>query len=260
MLFNASATTSITRINKNAYSPTEETTMIIWRLVFFSMIVAALLCFSVIELAAIHPAAATDVNTSAPASGASGQPTPYEMSSNTSSAQTQTTSTIVDLQSQTLTIPLVPFQLIVANQTVSEPTSSSTSATVGASQAGGAASVEPSADTAAGNAANPADAVTTNVTQPRADNGSLVPIPVSAGGGASGLPLMISLSYGTAIVVLGLMRYWSFSFDRGVKSPPDLITEDVVYVQGSAYSRLESAELLYSERAVTETKLSFFKS
>ena len=208
------------------------------------MIVAAVLCFSVVGLAAIHPAAATDVNTSAPASGASGQPTPYEMSSNTPSAQTQTTSTIADLQSQTLTIPLVPSQLIVANQTVSEPMSSSTSATVGASQAGGAASVEPSADTAAGNAANPADVVTTNVTQPTADNGSLAPIPVSAGGGGSGLILVISLSYGTAIVVLALMRYWSFSFDEAAESPPDLINKDVVYVRGSAYSTLESA--LYS--------------
>ncbi|HYC19725.1 MAG TPA: hypothetical protein VEF35_03780 [Candidatus Bathyarchaeia archaeon] len=204
------------------------------------MIVAAVLCFSVVGLAAIHPAAATAVNTSAPASGESGQPTPYEMSSNTPSAQTQPTSTIADLQSQTLTIPLVPSQLIVANQTVSEPTSSSTSATVGASQAGGAASVEPTADTAAGNAANPAEVVTTNVTQPAADNGSLAPIPVSAGGGGSGLILVISLSYGTAIVVLALMRYWSFSFDEAAESPPDLIAEDVVYVRGSAYSTLES--------------------
>ena len=201
-----------------------------------TMIVAALLCFSV--LAVIHPAAASNVNTSAPASGASGQPAPYEISSNTSSARTQTTSTIADPQSQTLTIPLVPFQLTVANQTVSEPTSSSASATVGASQAGGA----PSADTAAGNAANPADAVTTNVMQPTADNGSLAPIPVSAGGGGSGLILVISLSCGTAIVVLALMRYWSFSFDEGAESPPDLDNADIVYVSGSAYSTLENVE------------------
>ena len=203
-----------------------------------TMIVAALLCFSV--LAAIHPAAANDVNTSAPASGASGQPTPNEISSSPSAAQIQNTSTIADLQSQTLTIPLVPFQLTVANQTVSGPTSSSTSATVGASQTGGA--VAPSADTAAGNAANHQDAVTTNVTQPTADNGSLAPIPVSAGGGGSGLILAISLSYGTAIVVLALMRYWSFSFDEGAESPPDLNNADVVYVPGSAYSTLENVE------------------
>jgi hypothetical protein len=184
-----------------------------------TMIVAALLCSSV--LATIHPASATDVNASAP-------------------AQTQNTSTIADLESQTLTIPLVPFQLIVANQTVSEPTPSGTSATVGANQPGG--SVAPSADTAAGNAANPTDAVTTNVTQQTADNGSLAPIPVSAGGGGSGLILVISLSYGTAIVVLGLMRYWSFSFDEGTESLPDLDNADVVYVPGSAYSTLENVE------------------
>ena len=205
-----------------------------------TMAVAALLCFSV--LAAIYPAAANDVNTSARASGASGQSTPNEISSSPSAAQIQNTSTIADLQSQTLTIPLVPVQLTVANQTVSGPTSSSASATVGASQTGAAASVAPSADTAADNAANPADAVTTNVTQPTADNGSLAPIPVSAGGGGSGRILVISLSYGTAIVVLALMRYWSFSFDEGAESPPDLNNADVVYVPGSAYSTLENVE------------------
>ncbi|MGD0717130.1 MAG: hypothetical protein ABR979_03560 [Halobacteriota archaeon] len=186
-----------------------------------TMIVAALLCSSV--LATIHPAAATDVNASAPAQ-----------------MQNTSTSTIADPQSQTLTIPLVPFQLIVANQTVSDPTSSGTSATVGASQPGG--SVAPSADTTAGNAANPTDAVTTNVTQQTADNGSLAPIPVSAGGGGSGLILVISLSYGTAIVVLALMRYWSFSFDEGTESLSDLNNADVVYVPGSAYSTLENVE------------------
>jgi hypothetical protein len=185
-----------------------------------TMIVAALLCSSV--LATIHPAAAIDVNASAP-------------------AQTQNTSTILDPQSQTLTISLVPFQLIIANQTVSEPASSSSSATVGASQSGGAPSATPSADTVAGNAANPAAAVTTNVTQPTADNGSLVPIPVSAGGGGGGLILVISLSYGTAIVVLGLMRYWSLLFDEEAESRPDL-NADVVYVPGSAYSTLENVE------------------
>jgi hypothetical protein len=185
---------------------------------YATMIVAALLCSSV--LATIHPAAATDVNALAP-------------------VQMQNTSTIVDPQSQTLTIPIVPFQLIFANQTVSDMPSG-TSATVGASQPGG--SVAPSADTAAGNAANPTDAVTTNVTQQTADNGSLAPIPVSAGGGGSGLILVISLSYGTAVVVLALMRYWSFSFDEGTESLPDLNNADVVYVPGSAYSTLENVE------------------
>ncbi len=205
-----------------------------------TMIVAALVCFSV--LATIRPAAATDVNASAPASGASGQPTPYETLSSPSLAQTQSTSTITDPQSQTLTIPLVPFQLTVANQTVSEPTSSSASATVGASQNGGAPSAAPSADPAAGNAANSRGAVTTNVTQPTADNGSLAPILVSAGGGGSGLILVISLSYGTAIVVLALMRYWSFSFDEGEEASPDLNNADVVDVPSSAYSTLENVE------------------
>jgi hypothetical protein len=205
-----------------------------------TMIVVVILCGSV--LAAIHPAAANDVNTSAPASGASGQPTPNEISSSPSAAQIQNTSTIVDLQPQTLMIPLVPFQLTVANQTVSGSSSSSTSATVGASQTGGAPSVAPSADTAAGNAANPPDTVTTSVTQQTADNGSLAPIPVSAGGGGGGLILVISLSLGTAIVVLALMRYWSFSFDDWAESPPDLNNADVVYVPVSAYSTLENVE------------------
>jgi hypothetical protein len=78
--------------------------------------------------------------------------------------------------------------------------------------------------------------------QPTADNGSLAPIPVSAGGGGSGLILVISLSCGTAIVVLALMRYWSFSFDEGAESPPDLDNADIVYVSGSAYSTLENVE------------------
>ena|SRR5271157_5580756 len=194
-----------------------------WRLLSLSatMIVAALLCSSV--LATIHLAAATEVNASAP-------------------AQTQNISTIVDPQSQTPTIPLVPFQLIVANQTVSEPTSSNASATIGASQTGEAPTVAPSADPAAANAANPADAVTTNVTQPAANNGSLAPIPISAGGGGSDLILLLSLSYGTAIVVLALMRYWSFSFAEGEELPPDLNNADIVYVPGSAYSTLENVE------------------
>jgi hypothetical protein len=215
------------------------------RLPFLSAttIVAALLCFSV--LAAIHPAAATDFNTSAPTSGANGQPTLNEISSSPSAAAIHNTSTVADLQSQTLTIPLVPFQLTIANQTVSGPTSSRTSATVGASKTGGAPSVAPSADTAAGDAANPADAVTANVTQPTADNGSLAPIPVSAGGGGSGLLLAISLSFGTAIVVLALMRYWSFSFDEEAESPPDF-NADVVHVPGSAYSMLENVEYMHT--------------
>jgi hypothetical protein len=216
--------------------------MIKRRLLSLSAIViaVALLCFSV--LAAMHPAAANDVYTSAPASGMLGQPTPNESSSSPSAAQIQNPSTIADLPSQTLTIPLMPFQLTVANQTVSEPTSSSAPATVAASQNGGAASIAPNADTAAGNAANPADAVTTNVTQQTADNGSLAPIPVSAGGGGGGLILVISLSCGTATVFLALMRYWSFSFDAEAESPSDLNNADVVHVSGSAYSTLENVE------------------
>jgi hypothetical protein len=218
----------------------EETRMTKRLLLCATMIVATLLCFSV--LATIRPAAANDVNASAPASGASGRPTPYEILSSPSLDQTQSTSAITDPQAQTLTIPLVPFQLTVANQTVSEPISSSASATVGASQTGGAPSSALSADPAAGNAANPTGAVTTNVTQPTADNGSLAPIPGSVGGGGSGLILVISLSYGTAIVVLALMRYWSFSFDEGEESSPDLNNADVVDVPSSAYSTLENVE------------------
>ena len=215
--------------------------MTVRRLLFLSaMIVAALLCFSVVisGLAIIRLAAAADVNASAPASGATEQPTPYDVTSSLSPAPTQSTSTIADLQSQTPTISLVPYQLTAANQTVSEPTSSSASATVGASETGGV----PSADTASENAARPADAVTTNVTQPAPENGSLAPIPVSAGGGGSGLILLTLLSYGAAVIVLGVMRYWSFSFDEGAEFSPELNSANVVDVRGSAYSALENVE------------------
>ena len=173
-----------------------------------TMIVAALLCSSV--LATIHPAAAT----------MSYRRVGGTMEQSSAPAQMQNTSTIADpTVTNAYDSVSALFNSSFANQTVSEPTPSGTSATVGASQPGGALSVAPSADTAAGNAANPTDAVTTNVTQQTADNGSLAPIPVSAGGGGSGLILVISLSYGTAIVVLALMRYWSFSFDEGTESP-----------------------------------------
>jgi hypothetical protein len=84
--------------------------------------------------------------------------------------------------------------------------------------------------------------VTTNVTQPTAENGSLVTIPVSAGGGGSGLIFLTLLSYGAAVIVLGVMRYWSFSFDEGAESSPELNSANVVYVRGSAYSALENVE------------------
>jgi hypothetical protein len=215
--------------------------MIVRRLLFLSvMIVAALLCLSVVisGLATIRPAAAADDNASAPAPGASGQPTADQIATSPASAPTQSTSTIADLQSQTPTISLVPYQLIAANQTVSEPTASSASTTVGASETGAALS----ADTASESAAHPADAVTTNVTQPTAENGSLASIPVSAGGGGSGIILLTLLSYGTAMIVLAVMLYWSFSFDEGTELSPELNNVNVVYVRGSAYSALENVE------------------
>jgi|GEM_PF-367581 len=215
--------------------------MTVPRLLFLSvMIVAAFLCLSVVisGLVTIRPVAAADDNASAPASGGSGQSTSDQTASNLTSAPTQSTSTTADLQSQTPTISLVPYQLTAANQTVSEPSSSSASATVGANETAGA----PSGDTASENAAPPADAVTTNVTQPTAENGSLVTIPVSAGGGGSGLILLTLLSYGAAVIVLGVMRYWSFSFDEGAESSPELNSANVVYVRGSAYSALENVE------------------
>jgi cytoskeletal protein RodZ len=204
------------------------------------MIVVALLCLSVVisGLATIRPAAAADDNASAPAPGASGQSTSDQTASNLSSALTQSTSTIADLQSQTPTISLVPYQLTAANQTVSESASSVASATVAANETGGA----PSADTTSESAAPTADAVTTNVTQPAAENGSLVSIPVSAGGGGSGLILLTLLSYGAAVIVLGVMRYWSFSFDEGAEFSPELNSANVVDVRGSAYSALENVE------------------
>jgi hypothetical protein len=215
--------------------------MTVRRLLFLSvMIVAAFLCLSVVisGLVTIRPVAAADDNASAPAPGASGQSTSDQIASSPSSASTQSTSTTTDLQLQTPTFSLVPYQLTAANQTVSEPTSSSASATVGASETGGV----PSADTASENAARPADAVTTNVTQPAPENGSLAPIPVSAGGGGSGLILLTLLSYGAAMIILAVMRYWSFSFDEGAVSSPELNNANVVYVRGSAYSALENVE------------------
>jgi hypothetical protein len=221
-----------------------ETRTTIRRLLFFSamMIVAALLCFSV---ATVRVAIAADLNASAPASGVSGQATPYQIPASPSPAQAQNAST--DPLSQTPAFPLVPFQLTIANQTVSEPTSPSPSATLGPSQTEEVPSAASSADAASGSAAHSADTVTTNVTQPVADNGSLAPIPpVSGGGGGSGLILMISLSYGTAIVVLALMRYWSFSFDEGGESSSELNNADVVYGRGSAYSTLENVEYAHT--------------
>ena len=209
-------------------------------LVLSVMIIAALLCLSVVisGLATMRPAAAADDNASASAPGASGQSTSDQIVSSPASAPTQSTSTTADLQSQTPTISLVPYQLTAANQTVSEPASSVASATVAANETGGV----PSADTASENAARPADAVTTNVTQPAPENGSLAPIPVSAGGGGSGLILLTLLSYGAAMIILAVMRYWSFSFDEGSEPSSELNNANVVYVRGSAYSALENVE------------------
>ena len=83
-------------------------------------------------------------------------------------------------------------------------------------------------------------------TVPSAASGPLAPIAVSALSGGSGL---ILVSYGTAIVVLGVMRYWSVSFDDEAESTskPDessleLNNGNVVYLRGSAYFRLENVE------------------
>jgi hypothetical protein len=205
--------------------------MTIQKIVFCAtMIVAILLSLSALTfgLVTIRPVAAANINGSTPSS--------------LSLSPTQSKSAITDPQSQTPTIPLVPFQLTIANQTVAEPASLSVLAMVGASETGGALS----ANTASGNAAPPADAVTTNVPQLTANNGSLALIPVSAGAGGSGL---ILVSYGAAIVVLGVMRYWSFSFDEdaessleGVESSPELNSENVVYMQDSAYSTIDIVE------------------
>jgi len=211
--------------------------------IFFCAIAIVLLCLLVTAFGpvAICPAAAADINTSTPAAGSSGQLAPYEISSSLSLAP-QSTSTIADPQSQTPTIPLVPFQLTVANQTVSEPASLSVLATVGASQTPGA----PSANAAAGNAAPPADAIT----QPTTNNGSPALIPVSVGAGGSGL---ILVSYGTAIVVLGVMRYWSISFDDAADSSfevgdtsPEFHSESVGYARDSAYSTIDIVEYGYT--------------
>jgi len=201
-------------------------------------IVAMLLCFSVVALglAMIHPAAAADVS----ASGASAQLTPNEIALSLP-APVQSPSTIA-AQSQTPTVPLVPFQLTIASQTVSKPITLSALTTVGASQTGPSAGL--TADMASSNSAPPADTVTTNVKP--AGSGSLALMPVLTVGGPSGL---ILVSYGTAIVVLGVMRYWSFSFDEGTESSremaessSELNNANVVYVRGSAYSMLENVE------------------
>ncbi|MGA3199015.1 MAG: hypothetical protein ABSD89_06360 [Halobacteriota archaeon] len=200
-------------------------------------IVAVLLCFSVVAfgLATIRPAAA-DVS----ASGANGQLTPNEIVLSLP-APAQSTSTIA-AQSQTPTIPLVPFQLTIADQKVSEPTSLSALTTIGASQTGPSAGL--TANMASSNSAPSADSVTTNVKP--GGSGSLALMPVSALGGPTGL---ILVSYGTAIVVLGVMRYWSFSFDEGTESSremaessSELNNANVVYVRGSAYSTLDNVE------------------
>jgi len=199
---------------------------------FVVALLVALLCFSVVTLGLVttRPAAAA-----VSASDASGQLTPNEIASG---FPAHSTSTIANPQSRT--IPLVPFQLTIANQAVSESVTLSSLATVGASQTGPSTAL--TAYMASSASAPSTDTITANV-KPAA-NGPLALVPVSALGGPSGL---ILVSYGTAIVVLVVMRYWSFSFDDGTsgemtESFPESNHTNVVYVRGSAYSTLDNVE------------------
>ena len=195
-------------------------------------IVVALLCFSmaIFGLAAIRPALAAEVN--APVSAGAGQLTPQEITLSSSSPPATQSVTIADPQSDP-TISIVPFQLTIADHTVSEPTPLGALAMAGTSQGSGAPSAA-------------ASTVTTSVNAPSAASWQLAQTAVSAVGGGGRL---ILVSYGTAVVVLVVMRYWSVSFDDGAESTsePDqtsleLNNANVVYVRGSEYIRLENVE------------------
>jgi hypothetical protein len=207
---------------------------------FATVIVTALLCLSLLlsGLASVRLVGAVDFNIIAPASGDNTQPPQASPQSSVTSA-TQTATTADEL-SQTPLTPLVPFELPVANQTTLGSAPSSTPTVSGSSFGDGAPSAGPVADTMAGNAAPSADASPVNVTQPTANNASLAQIPMSQGGSGNSLLFLTALSYGAAVIVLAVMRYWSFSFDEASRPAPDLGGADVAVARGAAYSTLEA--------------------
>ena len=207
-------------------------------LVFATVILAAtffIISVAAYGIAAMRIAAAADVNTSSSASGVNAQPANQSAQS---SLQVQNASTATDVPTQTSTIPLIPVQLVVANQTVSQQATPSASATPEPSQTAASVSATPTA-AASGNSANSVE-TTTNATQPAADNGSLAPIPpVSIGGVGNGLMLIILSSYATAIVVLALMRYWSVSFNEDAEPSRELNNAASAQLESSAYTTLK---------------------
>lgn len=214
-------------------------------LLFAIVTVVALLCLSMLlsGLALVHIAGAADLNTSAPGLRGNGQPVQQELLPTSITPATQTTSTVADPLSQTPVNPLVPFEPPSANQTAAGSTAPSAPVAPGPIPNDGAANATV-ADTTSGDAAPPADAFTTSVTQPAADNASLAAVPVShsGGGGGNGLLVLTALSYGAAVIVLALMRYWSFSFDEGAEPSPDSRSADLATASGAAYATLETVD------------------
>jgi hypothetical protein len=206
-------------------------------------IVALLLCSSVLlsGLASVCIAAAIDFNTSAPALRSIEQTVPQDPQPSPIAAMTQTTSTALDPLSQSPVISLVPFELPSADQTAGA-TPSSTPTTLGPSPGDTAANAAPVAGTTSDDAAPPADAFTTNVTQPAANNASLATIPVSNGGSGNGLLILTAFSYGAAVIVLALMRYWSFSFNEDAEPSSDSRSVDLAKASGAAHSALETVD------------------
>ena len=199
-------------------------------------------------LALVHKAGAADLNTSAPALRRNVQPVPQQLLPTSIALATQTTSTVADPLSQTSVNPLVPFELPSANQTAAGSAAPSAPVAPGSIPNDGAANATV-ADTTSGDVAPLADAFTTNVTQPAADNGSLTAIPVShsgGGGGGNGLFVLTASSYGAAVIVLALMWYWSFSFNEGAESPPDSRSADLAAASGAAYTTLETVDYVRS--------------
>jgi hypothetical protein len=216
---------------------------------FATVIVTALLCLSLLlsGLASVRLVGAVDFNIVAPASGGNTQP-PEASPQSSVTSPTQTAITFADQLSQTPLTPLVPFELPVANQTTLESAPSSTPTVSGSSVGDGVPSAGPLADTIAANAAPSADAFPVNVTQSRADNASFAQIPMSQDGSGNSFLFLTALSYGTAVIVLAVMRYWSFSFDEASSPAPDSRSADVDVARGAAYSTLEAFDYGRSNR------------
>ena len=141
-------------------------------------------------------------------------------------------------------LPLVPAPSTTpaepqaANTTATTSTSPSGQVTLGLSPGQVAPSATPPIDTTPVAAVQPPNLVTPNITQPATDNGSLAPLGSLLGGGKTLLSLVGS--GGTAVVVLALMLYWSFSYDEDEELPLDVTGESTPLV--ATYFTIETQD------------------